>query len=109
MMSNTAVAIVTIGLFAVWGVYTVVKTARERESLSAGKRPEVRRAGAVLIEHPHYIDDTDYECSRCGERFDEKARVCHCCGAVFADTEVDQREYDDEEDEEFDMDEEEGW
>lgn len=30
----------------------------------------VRRNG-IRIEHPHVIDDPDYECSVCGNRFDQ--------------------------------------
>lgn len=35
------------------------------------------------IDHPHYIDDDDCECSRCGARFKEKVMECPRCGARF--------------------------
>ena len=60
------------------------------------------------IEHPHYIDDTDYECSVCGSRFDRASDTCPHCGAVFVHTEVDNEEYYEEEDEEDAWDEEDG-
>ena len=63
----------------------------------------------TLIEHPHYTDSTDYECSVCGKRFDDDSKSCPYCGTVFTDTETDTWEYDEEEDEEMDMDEEDGW
>ncbi len=68
------------------------------------------RKTGTLIEHPHYCADSDYECSECGERFEDEASSCPYCGAVFMDTETDRREYDDEEDEEdwWDEEEEEG-
>lgn len=105
-MSNTAVGIVVIVLFALWGVCTIVKSGKERGSSFFGQRPVSGRTGATLVKHPHYIDDPDYECSRCGKRFDKSLSVCPGCGAVFTDTETDLREYEDEEDDEFDMDEE---
>lgn len=43
----------------------------------------------TLIEHPHYIDSTDYECSVCRKRFEDKSKVCPYCGAVFTDMETD--------------------
>ncbi len=105
-MSNTAVGIVVIVLFALWGVCTVVKSAKGRGLSSSGQRPDSDRLSALLVRHPHYIDDPDYECSRCGKRFDEERSVCPGCGAVFTGSETDLREYEEEEDDEFDMDEE---
>ena len=65
------------------------------------------------IEHPHYEEDTDYECGICGKRFDEPYASCPYCGVSFNCKETDETEYEEEEeeDEEFwDMiEEEEGW
>ena len=68
----------------------------------------VRRKG-IRIEHPHAIDDTDYECSVCGRRFDREVGNCPFCGAVFSGKKTDYEEFDFEEDELEDWDEEEGW
>ena len=63
----------------------------------------------TLIVHPHYYDDTDYECSECHARFNHPYKRCPECDAVFEDKTIDNEEYEDEEDDEFDMDEEDGW
>lgn len=60
----------------------------------------------TLIVHPHYYDDTDYECSECHARFKHPFKRCPECDAVFEDKTVDNEEYEDEEDDEYDMDEE---
>ncbi len=69
---------------------------------------EETRVTGTRIEHPHYSDDTDYECSVCGSRFDRESGTCPHCGAVFNSMEVDTEEYDEEEDEEDAWDEEDG-
>ena len=63
-------------------------------------RYEKREVTATLIVHPHYYDDDDYECSRCGIRFDDKKAYCPKCGARFTSSEEDTEEYDEEEDDE---------
>ena len=60
------------------------------------------------IGHPHYMDDTDYECPRCSARFKDDGMRCPECGARFDGTENDMEEYYDEEDEEDMWDEEDG-
>ena len=65
--------------------------------------------GAKIIKHPHYYDDADYECSKCGARFDEPHDRCPECDSRFVEKKVDYEEYEDEEDDEYDMDEEDGW
>ena len=68
----------------------------------------VRRKG-IRIEHPHVIDDTDYECSVCGHRFGGAAGSCPSCGTVFGGEKTDYEEFDFEEDELEAWDEEDGW
>lgn len=63
-------------------------------------RYEKREETATLIVHPHYFDDDDYECSRCGIRFGDKKAYCPKCGARFTSSEKDTEEYDEEEDDE---------
>lgn len=67
-------------------------------------RPTVRyekwEETATLIVHPHYFDDDDYECSRCGIRFNNEEAYCPKCGARFISSEEDTEEYDEEEDDE---------
>ena len=62
----------------------------------------------TLIEHPHVIDDTEYECSVCGGRFDSPVSVCPFCGERFEGKKTDYEEFDFEEDELEAWDEEEG-
>jgi len=45
------------------------------------------------IDHPHYIDDDDCECSRCGARFKEKVMECPRCGARFGMAREDDLEF----------------
>lgn len=68
----------------------------------------VRRKG-IRIEHPHVIDDPDYECSVCGRRFDRTYGSCPFCGSVFSGKKTDYEEFDFEEDELEAWDEEDGW
>ena len=44
------------------------------------------RGEPTRIDHPHYIDVDDYECSVCGARFRKKGMVCPKCGARFQKT-----------------------
>ena len=45
------------------------------------------------IDHPHYIDVDDYECSVCGARFRKKGMVCPKCGTRFQGTKEDEDEF----------------
>ena len=45
------------------------------------------------IDHLHYIDLDDYECSVCGAHFRKEAMVCPKCGARFQATKEDDDEY----------------
>ena len=60
------------------------------------------------INHPHYYDVDEYECSACGTRFRKQSMVCPHCGTRFTDTKEDDTEFDEEMMEEEDWDEEEG-
>ena len=81
----------------------------------AGKKGAVpkRTASAsqenpIRIDHTHYFDSVDYECSACHVRFQKKSMVCPHCGARFNGTKEDDTEFDEELMEEEDWDEEEG-
>ncbi len=69
---------------------------------SGGQRKNLR------IDHPHYYDVDDYECSVCGARFRKQSMVCPHCGVRFKGTQEDDTEFDEEMMEEEDWDEEEG-
>ena len=69
-------------------------------------RTSASHKNPIRIDHTHYCDDDDYECSACGTRFQKKSMVCPHCGAHFTDTQEDDTEYDEELDEELEWDEE---
>ena len=48
---------------------------------------------AFRIDHPHYMDPDDCECSRCGARFPEKQMECPVCGARFGTATTDDGEF----------------
>lgn len=51
------------------------------------------RGKPTRIDHPHYIDVDDYECSVCGARFRKKGMVCPKCGTHFQGTKEDENEF----------------
>ena len=63
---------------------------------SGGKR-NGRRSGSfggpVRIDHLHYIDADEYECSVCGAKFRKNSMSCPKCGARFQETRVDDDEF----------------
>lgn len=65
-------------------------------------RPRLR------VDHPHCINDDDYECSICGARFSRDMMTCPHCGVRFSGKQDDWEEFDEEEDELEAWDEEEG-
>ena len=62
----------------------------------------------LRIDHPHYYDVDEYECSICGARFRKQSMVCPHCGTRFTETKEDDTEFEEEMMEEEDWDEEEG-
>lgn len=81
---------------------TAVLAACFGEKKKSGQKKRLR------IDHPHYYDPEDYECSVCGARFRKHSMVCPECGAKFEGITEDEREFDEEMMEEEDWDEEEG-
>ena len=45
------------------------------------------------IDHPHYCEEDDHECSVCGTRFRGKGMTCPKCGAKFSGTREDEGEF----------------
>ena len=45
------------------------------------------------IDHPHYFDEDDHECSVCGARFRGKGMTCPKCGTRFEKTKEDDLEF----------------
>lgn len=79
--------------------------------LSGGNKSNSRKSETnsnVRIDHPHLIDDDDYECSTCHKRFRKNTMVCPHCGTRFTEKIEDSEEWDEEEDELEAWDEEEG-
>ena len=91
-----------LGFFVVFTVYTVRSAGRGKSvPRSSGGQKETLR-----VDHSHYLDSDDYECSACGARFRKKSMVCPRCGARFTGTKADDTEYDEELDEMLEWDEE---
>ena len=76
---------------------------KSTEGTFSGKKGSVFR-----INHTHYYDANEFECSACGKRFQKKSMVCPHCGAHFTGTRTDNTEYEEEMMEEEEWDEEEG-
>ena len=77
--------------------------------LSGGNKSRNGAAGkSTRIDHPHLIDDDDYECPVCGARFEKNVMTCPRCGARFTGKVTDTEEFDEEEDEMEAWDEEDG-
>ena len=68
---------------------------------SSGKAGDSTRR----IDHLHYTDPDEYECTKCGARFRKDVMMCPKCGTRFSGTKKDMTDYDDELEEELDMDE----
>ena len=63
---------------------------------SGGNKNAGRKSGsggAVRIDHPHYFEEDDHECSVCGARFRGKGMKCPRCGALFTRTKEDDGEF----------------
>ena len=71
-------------------------------SVIGGNGKVMKRRKLVLICHPHYDDDTDYECSVYGARFFRASDDCPKCGTWFVEKKTDYEEYEEEEDDEED-------
>ena len=52
-----------------------------------------KNSGPVRIDHLHYIDVDEYECSRCGAKFRKNSMTCPKCGARFRGTKDDDDEF----------------
>ncbi|MBO7663745.1 MAG: hypothetical protein J6U01_10275 [Clostridia bacterium] len=75
---------------------------------SKGSRRKPENRDPVRIDHPHVIEDTDYECSACHKRFRGNTMTCPYCGARFTGRTEDTEEWEEEEDELEAWDEEDG-
>lgn len=49
--------------------------------------------GPVRIDHLHYIDADEYECSVCGAKFRKNSMSCPNCGTRFRGTKEDDDEF----------------
>ena len=57
--------------------------------------------GSIRIDHPHVVDDDDFECSVCHKRFRRNTMICPFCGARFT-AQIEDLEEKEEEEEELD-------
>ena len=78
---------------AVWIVIGLVILVACAGSSGKNGRRTGSRGKPTRIDHPHYIDADDYECSVCGTRFQKKDMVCPKCGACFTGTKEDDDEF----------------
>ncbi len=62
-------------------------------SWKGNKKTNRSRGEPTRIDHPHYIDVDDYECSVCGARFRKNNMVCPRCGTRFSGTKEDDEEF----------------
>ena len=65
-------------------------------ALCGGNGKNSRKASSgrpFRIDRPHYLEDDDCQCSRCGARFREKTMVCPRCGARFGTSTTDDLEF----------------
>ena len=58
----------------------------KKRSVSSKRKP-------TRIDHPHYFEEDDYECSVCGIRFQGKSMICPKCGAKFTGIREDDGEF----------------
>ena len=76
----------TIFWFAIAGtILAAIVGGRKRGTASKGK--------PTRIDHPHYFEEDDHECSVCRTRFRGKSMTCPKCGTRFAGTKEDDREF----------------
>lgn len=95
-------------LWVIGGVFALVVIGVLIDSKNGGGKRSAAGRPRVRIDHPHFIDADDYECTICGRRFSGNQMSCPYCGVRFTDTKEDYEEFDEEEDEWDAWDEEEG-
>ena len=61
--------------------------------LANGRKKPAEEKKPTRIDHPHYIDLDDCECSVCGARFQRKDAICPNCGTRFQATREDDDEF----------------
>ena len=76
----------------VWIILGVVLLALLSGNKGKGGRGS-SAARPFRIDHPHYMDPDDCECSRCGARFPEEQMECPVCGARFGTATTDDGEF----------------
>lgn len=59
----------------------------------SGKKNTGSKGKPTRIDHPHYFEEDDHECSVCGARFRGKGMTCPKCGAKFTGTKEDDGEF----------------
>ena len=61
--------------------------------VGSGKKSTGSREKPTRIDHPHYFEEDEHECSVCGARFRGKSMTCPKCGAKFTGTKEDDEEF----------------
>ena len=92
-------------------IWVIIGVAIVLGLLSGGNKSNQRKSntsGHARIDHPHVIDDEDYECSACHKRFRKNMMVCPYCSTHFTRRIENTEEWDEEEDELEAWDEEDG-
>ncbi len=75
-----------------WVLIGIVVLAALAGSGKGGKNAGTK-GKPVRIDHPHYFEDDDHECSVCGARFRGKGMTCPKCGARFQAAKEDDGEF----------------
>ena len=61
--------------------------------VGSGKKSTASKGKPTRIDHPHYFEEDDHECSVCGTRFRGKSMICPKCGTKFTGTREDDGEF----------------
>ena len=80
-------------------IWVIIPAAVVLGLLFGGNKGGRRSDDIVRIDHPHLMEDDDFECSVCHQRFSEDTMTCPHCGAQFTSRTEDDEEWMEEEDE----------
>lgn len=85
-------------MIVVWVIicFIVILALLSGTGRNKSKKPDGAEEKPTRIDHLHYVDRDDYECSICGTRFQKKGMICPKCGTRFQEIKEDEDEFIDE-------------